>query len=425
MKKRTAIIFVALALGLAWAIRGHFGHEYGAAWAGAIAGMAVIVAAKRDDWTSRLPVLASLAAIGWGAGGMMSYGIVVGYGRGIDFGNVYYGLTMLAVIGGLYGFIGGGLFGLGLESTDERKPHWPALLTEMTVGGLLAWTLLIAQFEWKMTPPRSELWAACLGASVALAWFLYRNDYKRALRTAGYAGLGAGFGFGFGNFLQTCGHVSGLAFNWWNVMEFSLGFFGGLGMAYGVFTRDWPESVPAKSANGIGFLFLFLLLPVINIINAMSFDNFLAAATSIGIENGAEFAMRQIAISYIVAAMFSIVAFTLYRRSAQRERNSFYSSAMFFIYTLFYLVFSHIIKLVFVSSQPFQLNQALYWAVMIALFAIWFLNRSKEVQPFVASARETWPRWLLLVGILLALLAICAWISINIHDGIAGYHERF
>ncbi|MBN1559890.1 hypothetical protein JW998_06540, partial [candidate division KSB1 bacterium] len=78
MNKRTAILFVALALGLAWAIRGHFGHEYGAAWAGAIAGMAVIVAARRDDWASRLPVLSSLAAIGWGAGGMMSYGIIVG-----------------------------------------------------------------------------------------------------------------------------------------------------------------------------------------------------------------------------------------------------------------------------------------------------------------------------------------------------------
>ena len=32
MKKRTALIFVALALGLGWAIRGHFGHEHGAAW---------------------------------------------------------------------------------------------------------------------------------------------------------------------------------------------------------------------------------------------------------------------------------------------------------------------------------------------------------------------------------------------------------
>ncbi|MBN1561862.1 hypothetical protein JW998_16545, partial [candidate division KSB1 bacterium] len=279
---------------------------------------------------------------------------------------------------------------------------------------------------WKMTPPRSELWAACLGASVSLAWFLQRNDYRRALRVAGYAALGAGFGFGFGNFLQTLGHVSGLAFNWWNVMEFSLGFFGGLGMAYGVCTRDWPRSVaPTKAANGIGFAFLFPALPVINIINAMSLDKFIEAAESFGIEESAEFARRQLTITWVVAGLFCTAAFVLHRRSTPREKqSSSYSPALFFIYVLFYLAFSHIIKLVFVSGAPFQLNQALYWVVMIALFAIWFLNRRKQVRPFVIS-RETWPRWLLLVGFVLALLAVCAWISINMHDGIAGYHERF
>ena len=153
MSRITSMLFVALILGLGWAIRGHFGHEYGAAWAGVIAGLAVITVAKRRDWASRLTVLATLAGIGWGVGGMMSYGIVVGYGRGVEFGNVFYGLSMLGVVGALYGFIGGGLFGLGLESTNDRKPQWASLVTEMICGGLLAWWVIIAQFEWKMTPP--------------------------------------------------------------------------------------------------------------------------------------------------------------------------------------------------------------------------------------------------------------------------------
>jgi len=66
---------------------------------------------------------------------------------------------MLAVIGGLYGFIGGSLFGLGLESSEENKPKWPNLIVEMFVGGSLVWGLLIYQIEWFMTLPRSELWA--------------------------------------------------------------------------------------------------------------------------------------------------------------------------------------------------------------------------------------------------------------------------
>tara|TARA_S200000501_G_scaffold361370_1_gene389513 strand:+ start:290 stop:427 length:138 start_codon:yes stop_codon:yes gene_type:complete len=36
------ILIVAMALGTAWAIRGQFGHEQGAAWAGAIGGLALV-----------------------------------------------------------------------------------------------------------------------------------------------------------------------------------------------------------------------------------------------------------------------------------------------------------------------------------------------------------------------------------------------
>ncbi|MBN1480424.1 hypothetical protein EH223_20420 [candidate division KSB1 bacterium] len=428
MKKNTGLVFVALALGLGWAIRGHFGHEHGAAWAGAIAGLAVIVVAKRQDWAQRLPVLAALAGIGWGVGGMMSYGLIVGYGRGVDFANVFYGLSMLGVVGALYGFIGGGFFGLGLESTEDQKPHWPSLLTEMIAGGLLAWYVIIAQFEWKMTPPRSELWAACLGAAVALAWYLYRNHYRRALRVAGYAALGAGFGFGFGNFLQTMGTISGASFNWWNVMEFSLGFFGGLGMAYAIYTREWPKGLaPSKAANWLAFVFLFLALPVVNIIQAMQVDKFLAAAERIGIENGAAFARLQISIAYLLTAIFFIFSVIFFRRwSENRQKiNSEYSPTMFFLYTFFYLAFSHIIKLVFVKGQSFQLNQVLYWVVLISLFLMWLCNRKKVDFTFAVTKQESWRRWLVLIGVTILLIALCAFVSIISHAGIPGYHKRF
>ena len=105
------MLIVAMSLGTAWAVRGKFGHEQGAAWAGAIGAMSVVLVAKRADWYNKVFKVALAAAIGWGIGGMISYGVVVGYGRGSDFVNVYYGLLMLFVIGALYGFLGGGLFG--------------------------------------------------------------------------------------------------------------------------------------------------------------------------------------------------------------------------------------------------------------------------------------------------------------------------
>ncbi len=428
MTKKQALIFVALTLGLGWAIRGHFGHEHGAAWAGALAGLAVIVASGRRDWSGRLPTLAALAGIGWGVGGMMSYGIVVGYGRGVDFANVYYGLTMLGVIGGLYGFIGGGLFGLGLESTSERKPDWARLLTEMIAGGLLAWYVLIAQFEWKMTPPRSELWSACLGASAALAWFLYRNDYKRALRVAGYAALGAGFGFGFGNFLQTMGNVTGLSFNWWNVMEFSLGFFGGLGMAYGVFTREWPESrEPSKAANWIAVVFLLLILPVVNIIQAFDPGPFLRAAENLGLADGAAFFRLQVKFACLATVLFAVAGLLVHARTsgASQKPVVVYAPAMFFLYTFYYLIFSHIKNLCFYSGLPFQLNHALYWVVFAVLAGLWLVGRHQQGHVFVVSKPETWRRWLILIGIALVVLAVCTLISINSHPAFPGAHERF
>jgi len=419
MRKGTALLFVALTLGLGWAIRGHFGHEHGAAWAGAMAGLAVLLAAKRDDWNARLPVLATLSGIGWGVGGMMSYGIVVGYGRGVDFANVFYGLTMLGVIGGLYGFIGGGWFGLGLESTEEHKPDWPRLLAEMIAGGLIAWYVIIAQFEWKMTPPRSELWAACFGASVALAWYLY-------LRLAGYAALGGGFGFGFGNFLQTMGTITGLSFNWWNVMEFSLGFFGGLGMAYGVVMREWPRSIkPSKTANWLAVIFLLLALPIINIIQAMEADHFMRAAEALGIADPAAFAKVQIRWAWIVALVFAVSGLWAHVKLSRSDNSHSYVSALFFLVSLYYLAFSHIQKMVFIKGQRFQLEQVLYWVVLAVLAAMWFVSRKKDEQPFVASKDETWKRWMLLIGGALMILAICTLISISIHDGIGGFHERF
>ncbi|MCW3118165.1 MAG: hypothetical protein JWM28_2247, partial [Chitinophagaceae bacterium] len=219
---------VALALGTAWAARGQIGHEYGAAWAGSIGVAAAISLSGRKDWYSRFPVVAALGAIAWGTGGIISYGKVVGFGHAADYLNTSYGLVMLLFIGGLYGFLGGGITGLALESSPEKKVDWAALMTQLFAGGYLCWGLFIFELEWFMTPPRSELWAACLGAALALGWWLYRNGYTHALRTAFFSALGAGFGFGFGNFLQRMGQASGINFNWWNVMEYSIGFCGGL-----------------------------------------------------------------------------------------------------------------------------------------------------------------------------------------------------
>ncbi len=197
-----SILLVGIAFGTAWAIRGQFGHEPGAAFAGIIGGSALLLVAKRKEWyTKMLPVIAS-SAIGWGATGMISYGMVVGYCRAADCLNATYGFLSLFVIGGLFGLIGGGLVGLSLNSNSVNRVKWPSLMAEMAAGGLISYFFLIEQAELLMTPPRSEAWAVCLGAGAAMVWHMARNNYSSAMRVAFYSMLGGGFGFAFGNFLQ-------------------------------------------------------------------------------------------------------------------------------------------------------------------------------------------------------------------------------
>jgi hypothetical protein len=168
-------------------------------------------------------------------------------------------------------------------------------------------------------------------------------------------------------------------------------------------------------------------LPMINVIQAMRVEKFLQAAERLGIEDGLAFAKLQINIAYLVTVLFFAAALLLHIRYSSRpdKVTEPYSSLMFFLFALFYLAFSHIIKLVFISGQPFQLNQALYWVVVIALFLIWYLHRNEKNSPFMVTGRESGSRWLLLIGLVLTVLVICTFISINIHEGIPGYHERF
>ena len=415
IKKRQTIIssiIVAMALGTAWAVRGKFGHEQGAAWAGAIGAIAVILVSKRNDWYNKIFSIALAAAFGWGMGGMISYGVVVGYGRGSDFGNVFYGLLMLFVIGALYGFPGGGLFGLALADSKEFKVRWHSLLAEMVAFGLLTYGFLINQLEWFMTPPRSELWAACLGASGAIGWYIIRNQQWGVLKVAVWSSLGAGFGFAFGNFLQVLGAGSSLPFNFWNVMEYSIGFFGGLGMAYGTLTASWPviTNERRKQSNLVPILMLFAFIPFV------LWDNsFVAGKLKFILELGGDDAtvavFQAISLLSIVAAM--IIVFTRFYRISYSYESV---KTVFILYLGVYTFLSFLLTGIY--THPIE--QYLYLVnIGIILIALPSLNDNFEL-------RESHPKkWLLAFGVLLIVIAVLAFIAIHSHGEMKGSHIRF
>ncbi len=429
MSRKISFLFVAVVLGLGWAMRGHFGHEWGASWAGAMGALAVLLVSNRKDWARRAPSLAALGAIGWGVGGMMSYGIVIGYCRSVSFPNALYGYAMLAVIGGLYGFIGGGLFGAGLESSEENKPKWPNLIVQMFAGGFLVWGFLIYQMECLMTPPRSELWAGCLGAAIALGWFLYRNNFKRALRVAAYSALGAGFGFAFGNFIQTAGSSAEIQYNWWNVMEFTLGFFGGLGMVYAVLSREWPESVkPSRTGNWIAIVFVFLFIPATNYFNGFTTEHFIKLAGNLNIFEAEHYAGRQFFYGGVTVLIFAFLAILIWKHCSTGNDRSLKSCipALLLITAFHYNLFSYIKLGTFYRPFTPGHSETSYIFIMILIFSAWYFSLRKTVDfPGRDTADETWKRWGIILAGLLVIIMIITTISVNIHSGMPGAHNRF
>lgn len=427
--KRSTLLYqrmlpTAIALATAWAARGQIGHEFGATWAGAIGVLTVIAVSGRQDWFKRLPVIVGLGAIAWGAGGMMSYGKIVGYSFAPDYLNTAYGIFMLAIIGGLYGFMGGGVTGLALENTAAKKIDWAALFTQMFAGGFLFWGYFIYQLEWFMTPPRSELWAGCMGASLALGWYLYRNGHTHALRTACFSALGAGFGFGLGVFLQRAGVASGIKFNFWNVMEYSIGFFGGLGMAYGIYSNEkWPRTIaPNRTSNNIGWAFLWVLLPLINLIEAATRESFVKDGERLKLADPAQYASTWQTITWVVSLLLVITFYFLFKKSLH-QLNQKLIVRITLMYLTWYILMSHFVSGLLVHAK-FD-SQHLYWLNLLILGIIMYKSQSTQDSGEEGDS-HSYSKLLIYLSITACtILLMLAFVAISINYAHKGAHLRF
>ncbi len=414
-----SILVVALSMGTAWAIRGQFGHEHGAAWAGAIGSLSTLLVMKRTDWIKKGLYVTLAGALGWGLGGMMSYGLLVGYGHGNDFGNVLYGLVMLFLVGGLYGFMGGGFFGVALSDTKRNVVQWVNLILEMTVGGIIFYFFLVEQFDWHVNPPRSEIWAVCLGISVALAWNMIRHKNYAALRVAIFTCFGAGFGFAFGNFLQVLGRVSEIHFNFWNVMEYSLGFFGGIGLAYGTFTSKWEQEAEDEVVTTKQLFSLVILVGIIPFImwqQNFEWDRIQETFVKLISTDDSTFYLCVQWGSLLLILLMAI--YWIARFKSYSEIN--YSSLrhFFFGHWLLYIALSFIITGAFVSI--YRPEQYLY----LFNYAIVFLLINK-VSPSFTTQSFQFSRYVKgFVSILIAIMLL-SFILIHTHGEFKGAHKRF
>ena len=246
-------LFVALAVGLGWGIRGDFGHVVGAMYPGAALALALAYVGGQRSLFLWMPVLAALAALGIGSGGTMSYGILHGYAQSDTPLNYGYGFLTLFLQGGAWGTFGGALIGLILERKPMRTADWLGLLACTLGGGWLVSYLVVDVADFQINPPRNNGSIAYFGAALGQLLWLASSDKRVGLRGAvlGYVGFGLGMTAGrlLGN-LANVGQVRfGYTINHWNVMETSCGLIAGFLYAFGMLGRAYPEPAEEDRRN--------------------------------------------------------------------------------------------------------------------------------------------------------------------------------
>jgi hypothetical protein len=324
------VVLAALAMSVGWGVRGDYGHEAGAMIPGALLGLAVCLASGREDWWRRTGVMGLCGALGWALGGQMSYGRIVGYTAASSLPDVAYGYGSLFIVGGLWGGVGAGLLALSITQSRSylagfvrpllllglvwvvidfsgltgwlvgrwgaNDTDWVAAASALAVA--LVWTKLgprdrpagvliavLAAGWWagyvvltalgglRMTPPRSDNWAGCVGLFVALLLYLVRQKNRAALVLAGWGFLFGGLGFVLGDFAQMLGraqwgpigHYPALqGLDYWKWMEQLFGLVMGLGVAIVFLEKVSPRLSPppedVEDTNPDTFALLFLLV---------------------------------------------------------------------------------------------------------------------------------------------------------------------
>ncbi len=241
-----AVALVGVAGTIGWGIRGSYGHEKGAALPGAMIALSICLLSGRADWQETSLFVAMVAAAGIAFGGCMSYGRVTAYARSTSYPNVLYGLVCLFLIGGLWGGVGGAALGLVLGGLSPMELLLAAL--GVALSQQLAYHLLVKNAGLRMTPPRGDDWARSLGALLFLALLCLLYEVRAGLVGLSYGFIGFGFGFVLGMFFQLLGGRTKLRFNWWRVMECTLGFCGGAALAWGLLPLSHrPGAVVAVS----------------------------------------------------------------------------------------------------------------------------------------------------------------------------------
>ena len=145
-------LFVALGVGLAWGIRGDFGHLVGAMYPSAVLAMALAYVSGQRSLFLWMPVLAAVVCAAIGSGGLMSYAVLHGYAQSDTLVNYAYGFVTLFLQGSAWGTFGGCLIGLLLDA-GRCTGEWLGLIGSVLFAGWVVSFLVVDVLGFQINPP--------------------------------------------------------------------------------------------------------------------------------------------------------------------------------------------------------------------------------------------------------------------------------
>ena len=229
---------VALAVSLAWGLRGQHGHEKGGAIAGAMAGLAMAAVTGGAAWIGA----AVIGSLGFAIGGALSYGRFVEPA----FQGSREAIASLALIGFSWGGLGGLGMGLGLALPRYR------LWERISIGGtlLVVWFFVDRLLWGRMTGPEDLKTREGMALILLGVWFLlsaYVGAWKRdsaSFKLAMAGAVGFGIGFPVAAWLQGVGSLSGIHVDWWRTSEHLIGLCGGVSLGLAALSLEPAWRLP-------------------------------------------------------------------------------------------------------------------------------------------------------------------------------------
>jgi hypothetical protein len=150
-----------------------------------------------------------------------------------------------------------------------------SLVLYLAGGWWVGFVLLVLTLGLRMTPPRGDNWAGCLGMTLGALLYCVRTGLGEVARAAIVTGIIGGLGFAAASMLKLVEVTSGYTTNWHSVLEQTTGFFNGIGIAVamlGVARRTGPidaeyasASAGASWAEPFAVGFVLLGIPYLNL----------------------------------------------------------------------------------------------------------------------------------------------------------------